>query len=141
MRKSKFNFLTYPLVILFTGLLFIAFVAPQDQKVGGPWDIPAKYKTMENPHAADKSLVRVGKMLFTKHCKSCHGAEGLGDGTKAAALNTYPGDFTSDEFKKQAPGVLYYKSIIGRNEMPNFEKKIPDEEDQWAVIMYMLTLE
>jgi mono/diheme cytochrome c family protein len=122
-------------------LAFMAFIAPQEQKIGGPWDIPAKYQKMENPYADDNSLLKAGKMLYSKHCKSCHGSDGLGDGSKAAQLETYPGDFTSDEFKEQSDGVLFYKSIIGRDEMPNFEKKIPDEEDQWAVVMYMKTLE
>jgi mono/diheme cytochrome c family protein len=122
-------------------LAFMAFMAPQEQKIGGPWDIPAKYQKMENPYADDESLIKVGKMLYNKHCKSCHGSDGLGDGSKAAQLDTYPGDFTTDEFKEQSDGILFYKSIIGRDEMPNFEKKIPDEEDQWAVVMYMKTLE
>ena len=125
--------------ILFTAAL-MAFVVPQDQKEGGPWDIPAKYQKMENPYAGDKSLLKIGKMLYSKHCKSCHGSKGLGDGSKAAQLDTHPGDFTSPEFKEQKDGVLYYKSIVGRDEMPNFEKKIPDEEDQWAVIMYVKSL-
>lgn len=133
--------LSYLFAVVLVSAAFLAFVSPQDQKEGGPWDIPAKYKEMKNPYAGDKSLVKVGKSLYTKHCRSCHGTEGLGDGTKAAALKTYPGDFTADEFKAEAPGILYYKSIIGRDEMPNFEKKIADDEDQWAVIMYMLTLE
>lgn len=140
MKKNLVRF-AYLVSIVLMGAAFMAFVSPQDQKEGGPWDIPAKYKEMKNPYAGDKSLVKVGKSLYTKHCKSCHGAEGLGDGTKAASLKTYPGDFTAPEFKEQAPGILYYKSIIGRDEMPNFTKKIPDTEDQWAVIMYMLTLE
>jgi mono/diheme cytochrome c family protein len=128
-------------LIAVIGLTFMAFVLPQDQKIGGPWDIPAKYQKMENPYADDASLVKAGKMMYNKHCKSCHGSDGLGDGSKAAQLETYPGDFTSDEFKEQSDGILFYKSIIGRDEMPNFEKKIPDEEDQWAVVMYVKTME
>ena len=123
------------------GLAFMAFVMPQDQKVGGPWDIPTKYEKMENPYIDDASLVKPGKMMYSKHCKSCHGSKGMGDGSKAAQLDTFAGDFTTEEFKAQSDGVLFYKSIIGRDEMPNFEKKIPDEEDQWAVLMYIKTLD
>ena len=140
MKKNLVK-LVYLVVVVILGSAFLAFVSPQDQKEGGPWEIPTKYKEMKNPFEGDKSLVKIGKTLYTKHCKSCHGAEGLGDGTKAASLKTYPGDFTADEFKEQPAGEIFYKSIIGRDEMPNFEKKIPDNEDQWAVIMYMLTLE
>ena len=131
---------TASVAILF-GIALMAFIMPQEQKQGGPWDIPAKYQKMENPYAGDNSLLKVGKMLYSKHCKSCHGSKGLGDGSKAPQLDTFPGDFTTEEFKAQSDGVIFYKSIIGRDDMPNFEKKIPDEEDQWAVIMYIETLD
>lgn len=128
------------LLAIFAASIFFSFIIPQD-KTPKPWTVPAKYEKMKNPYASDKSLTSVGKSLFAKHCKSCHGSDGLGDGNKAAQLKTYPGDFTSDEFKAQSDGALYYKSFIGRDEMPNFEKKISDEEDQWAVINYIKTFE
>ena len=49
-------------------------------------------------------------------------------------------DLTSEEVQAQNDGELYYKSIIGRDEMPSFEKKIKGEEDRWMVINYMRTL-
>ncbi len=128
------------------GLIFIlstflmAFGLPQDQKKGSPWEIPEKYMKMGNPYKDDAGLTKVGKMLFSKHCKSCHGSKGLGDGTKAAQLDTFPGDFTIDAFQKNSDGDLFYKSFIGRDEMPNFEKKITDDEDKWAIINYVRTL-
>lgn len=125
---------------LFLGsFLLLSFMNPQDQKKPGPWEIPSKYKKMENPYKDDASLNKIGKMLYAKHCKSCHGVKGLGDGPKAKQLETFCGDFSSEEFKKQSDGVLYYKSYIGRDEMPNFESKIPDDEDRWAIINFMRT--
>jgi len=119
---------------------FMAFISPQDgQKKGAPWDIPSKYVKMENPYA-DADLDKVGKMLYSKHCKSCHGNKGLGDGPKAKQLETFPGDFTSEAFQSGTDGELYYKSFVGRDEMPNYEKKITDEEDRWAIINYLRTL-
>ena len=72
-----------------------------------------------------------------QHCKSCHGKEGYGDGTKAKELETPMRDLTSDEVLEQTDGELYYKSFIGRDEMPNFEKKIQSETDRWALVAYM----
>ena len=77
--------------------------------------------------------------METKECGA--GNKGKGDGVGAVALKTLVGDFTSSEFKQQTPGELYFKFVKGRNEMPNFEKKIADEEDRWAVVMYIQTLE
>jgi mono/diheme cytochrome c family protein len=127
--------------VFFASIALCAFVFIPTQDQVKPWDIPAEYKSMKNPYAGDESLAKVGKALYGKHCKSCHGAEGLGDGTKAGELETYPGDLTSDEYKEQAAGVKYFKSFIGRDEMPNYEKKILDEEDRWAVINYVDSLE
>ena len=127
-------------LIAIIGLAFMAFVMPQDQIVGGPWDIPAKYQKMENPYIDDASLVKPGKMLYSKHCKSCHGNKGLGDGPKAKQLETFPGNFSSGDFQAASDGSLFYKSIIGRGDMPNYEKKITDDEDRWAIINYLRTM-
>jgi hypothetical protein len=52
------------------------------------WIVPAKYKTMTSPLAADKESIALGKNLYSTHCRSCHGSKGEGDGTKAASLDT-----------------------------------------------------
>ncbi|MDO8899347.1 MAG: cytochrome c [Bacteroidales bacterium] len=130
------------LLSLFVGsIAFTAFNVPQDQKIGGPWDIPAKYISMKNPNkAGDADAEKLGKTLYAKHCRSCHGNTGLGDGPKAKNLETFPGDFSSAKFQAFKDGELYFMSYIGRDEMPNFEKNIPDEESRWAIVSYMRTL-
>ncbi|MBK6963115.1 MAG: c-type cytochrome [Bacteroidales bacterium] len=111
------------------------------QKAGAAWVIPAKYKTMKSTvKATDPSVMTTGKELFNKHCKSCHGAKGLGDGPKSATLETIVPPFNSKTFTAQTDGEIYYQSFIGRDEMPNFEKKILDEGDRWAVVNFLRTL-
>lgn len=128
------------LVLVFVGMAAMSFVVEQDQKKGAAWNVPNEYKTKKNPHAGKADLAPVGKMLWAKHCKSCHGNMGLGDGPKAASLETFPGNFKTAAFQAQSDGVIYYQSIIGRDEMPNFEKKIPEEEDRWALVNYIRTM-
>lgn len=138
---KKCNFLTITIVGAVCVMMFSAFVFIQtEQKKGALWAVPAKYKNMVNPYKNDATLVNVGKNLYVKHCRSCHGNTGLGDGVKAKTLATFPGEFISPKFKAQSDGEIFYQSIIGRDEMPNYESKIPDEEDQWAVVMYIQTL-
>lgn len=136
MRSLKNIALVFLTLLL--GYAFMAFV-PQTQKKGKPWNIPEKYEKMENPYKGDASLLKLGRLLYSKHCKSCHGSKGKGDGSKAPQLETFPGDFTSAAFKKYSDGALYYMTYVGRDEMKPFNKKIRDEEDQWAVIMYLKT--
>lgn len=118
-------------------LVFFAGVAMSQTK----WEVPAKNHTMKA--AADlknASVVATGKDLWAKHCKSCHGAKGLGDGPKAAMLKTNPGNFTTPAFQGKTDGDLYYKTLTGRNEMPAFDKKIPNPADQWSLVAFMRTL-
>lgn len=118
-------------------LSMLSFVSPQAKKA---WDIPAKYKAMKNKKKGNQESIKLGKTLFTKNCKSCHGAMGKGDGPKAASLKTKMPDMASKEFKALSDGEKYYMSVVGRDEMPNFEKKIPDEEERWAIVSYLETL-
>ena len=124
--------------LILAGLIFAAFSIDDQTE---PWDVPPKYEKMKNPYPANKESLKIGKSVYNKHCKSCHGAEGLGDGPKAAQLDTPSGDFSSEEFHGQTDGSLFYKSKIGRGDMPNYEKKIPYDEDIWHCVNYMRTFE
>ncbi len=105
----------------------------------GEWVVPDEYKSMENPTDPEEDL-DIGEELYMKHCKSCHGKEGLGDGTKAAEQEGDLGDFSSAEFQAQSDGSLFYKTTTGRDDMPAYDKKIADEEDRWLVVNFIRTL-
>ena len=133
--KTNFKSLA---ALLSTGLFLfgmVAFNAPH----ADDWEVPAKYKNMENEYAGEDED-GIGEDLYKQHCRSCHGKEGYGDGTKASELETEMRDLTSEAVQSQTDGALYYKSIIGRDEMPNFEKKIRGEEDRWMVVNYLRSL-
>lgn len=103
-----------------------------------PWIVPEKYLKMENPtDPDDDENFEIGEELYMKHCKSCHGKEGLGDGPKADEQKGELGDFSSEEFQEQSDGSLYYKTTIGREDMPAYDKKMPDDEDRWLIVNYM----
>lgn len=105
-----------------------------------PWKIPDKYVKMKNPTYVNKENLAIGKALYSKHCKSCHGKEGKGDGPKAGEFDSDIGDFSSKEFHEETEGSIFYKGYIGRKDMPNYEKKIPDPMDMWFIVNYMRTL-
>jgi mono/diheme cytochrome c family protein len=103
--------------------------------------VPAEYEKMANPtDPDDDESIEIGEELYMKHCKSCHGKEGLGDGPKAAEQKGDLGDFSSAEFQGQSDGALFYKSKVGRDDMPDFSKKIPNDEDIWFIVDFMRTL-
>jgi mono/diheme cytochrome c family protein len=123
--------------LLFTGaavlLLSTALVAQPK-----PWVVPANFKTMANPVAKGEASNKAGKTLYDKNCASCHGKAGLGDGVKARALKTFPGDFSKAEYQDQTDGDHFYKTKTGRGEMPKYEGKLQDN-DMWNIVNYMRT--
>ncbi len=105
-----------------------------------PWAVPEKYDKMVNPVKSDSESLKDAKALWTKHCASCHGKTGLGDGTKAAQLDSEVGDLSTADSQKQSDGSLFYKTLEGRDDMPSFKKKIPDEQEIWAVVNFIRAL-
>lgn len=133
MKSSKRQLSTL-LIALGLFILFTGFSLLQE-----PWVVPGKYKKMQNESVFDGEGKMVAKQMYSKHCKSCHGKKGLGDGTKSKELDTPSGDFSTADFQGQSDGALFYKTTIGRDDMPAFDKKIPDEEDRWLLVHYMRT--
>ena len=102
-----------------------------------PWNVPADKAKVTNPVKADATSNAAGKVLWGQHCASCHGKAGLGDGSKAAQLDTTPPDFSKAAVQGQSDGALFFKTSEGRGDMPSFKKKIPDQEDIWNLVNYM----
>lgn len=132
MKSNSFIFS----IILLSSLMLFSFKPLQNK----PWAVPDKFDKMTNPVKSDAESIKAGKALWTKHCASCHGKTGLGDGTKAAQLDTEVGDLTTADTQKQSDGSLFYKTLEGRDDMPSFKKKIPDEDEIWQLVNFMRSL-
>jgi mono/diheme cytochrome c family protein len=130
------------ITVLITMVIAIFFITGNTySQAKKPWDIPAAAKSVKSPvNLKDANVINNGKDLWAKSCKSCHGSKGLGDGPKAASLKTNPGDFTAAAFQNQSDGEIFYETSKGRDEMPAYEKKIPEANDRWALVAYMRTL-
>ena len=105
-----------------------------------PWIVPDKAAKTANAVKTSAASVAEGKALWSQHCSSCHGKTGLGDGNKAAQLKTTPPDFSKASFHAQSDGSLFYKVSEGRDDMPNFKKKLPEADDIWNLVNFMRTL-
>ena len=127
------------ILVMAVGLMAVGFITKSNDSQK-PWPVPDKYNKMVNPQKTDAESVKNGKALYVKHCQSCHGKAGLGDGTKSSTLDTDPGDFSTAAFHKQSDGSLFYKTAEGRDDMPSFKKKITDETDIWDVVNFLRTL-
>ncbi len=116
-------------------------VSAQDEKPKGkPWPAPESAIKMKSAVKSDDASIQAGKELYAQHCKSCHGAKGKGDGTKAENIDISCGDFTSEEFAKVSDGEAFWKTTEGRKPMPSFKEKLGDN-DRWSIINYLRTLQ
>jgi len=121
------------------GLASISFTVIRFQEKK-PWPVPEASKKMKSAVASSAESIAEGKTLYATHCKSCHGAKGLGDGSKSAQLKTEPGDFSKADFQAQTDGAIFYKTSEGRDDMPSFKKKIPEADDRWNIVNFLRTL-
>lgn len=122
-------------VVLCSGLFMMGHAQKQAK-----WVVPDKAKTMKNPAVGNAASISTGKDLYAKHCKSCHGKEGLGDGPKAATLGVSCNDFSTKEFKAQTDGEIYYKITYGKDKMPAYSKTISEDADRWALVNFIRSL-
>ena len=140
MKNSKKSLLKGGILI---GTILFALIATSAklERQQEKWVVPEAAKKMKNPtDPTDEDGQFVGKSLYLKHCRSCHGKIGKGDGPKSAELKTPCGDLTTKEVQMQTDGELFYKMSEGKGDMPSFKKRIVQDEDRWNVVNYIRTL-
>jgi len=102
------------------------------------WSVPENYRDVKNPFERNDANITSGRELYDRHCSTCHGKTGMGDGLKSAALTQSPGDFSKRKYQKQKDGEQFYKTRTGRGEMPGYGGIITDD-DIWRIVCYMRT--
>ncbi len=102
----------------------------------------AAAKKMKNPVKASATSLTTGKELFTKHCVSCHGAEGKGNG-KFAPKNSPPADLSDAEWKRgSTDGEMFLVVREGAAPelvMRGFKGRMTDTEI-WSVVNFVRSL-
>jgi mono/diheme cytochrome c family protein len=103
--------------------------------------VPEEAAAVPNPISDTEDSVTAGGEIFTTNCTECHGAEGRGDGSSAASLETKPADLTADHVQELSDGALFYIISHGKPEtpMPAWEGVL-EEGDRWNVVNFLRTL-
>ena len=88
---------------------------------------------------ANSSDLEIGRDIFYKHCKACHGDKGNGKTFAANVLNPPPKNFTSEKTKKELTEERMIQSVTkgrkGTAMMP-WESNLTQTEIQ-AVVHYI----
>ena len=104
-------------------------------------NIPARYQGLKNPHGNSDEAIDKGQPLYTKHCASCHGDEGFGEGKAGFDLNPSPALLA---FVVQTPiavdSYLMWSIAEGGTDlnsgMPAFKSTL-SENEIWQIVSYI----
>jgi mono/diheme cytochrome c family protein len=100
----------------------------------------AEAAKLKNPVASTPESIDVGKKLYRRHCASCHGATGKGDGGQALSGGE-PSDLTDDKWDTgSTDGEIF---VVIRNglsaDMLAYKDKLKETEI-WQVVVFVRTL-
>ena len=97
------------------------------------WIVPDEQAALGNPLDYTLENVKLGKAIYTKNCKSCHGDPGKNN---PLALVPMPVDMASEKMQANSEGSLFYKITKGKGVMPPFASSI-SENDRWLLVSFI----
>jgi mono/diheme cytochrome c family protein len=114
------------------------------------WVAPTEARAMASPLSpTNPEHLKRGRGLFAKHCVTCHGDQGRGDGPSArlhARRSGYaPRDLSQPDVQAGlTDGEIFWKigtgwRPSGRIVMPGVRSEV-SEEDRWRLVLYVRSL-
>ena len=116
-----------------------------------PYEIPDAARERRNPLLRSDLALRNAQVLWQKHCETCHGATGRGDGPNARLHEQRKGhaprNLTNPKVQANlTDGDIFWRITKGIVEegnnviMPRYEEKIPSENDRWQLVLFVREL-
>ncbi len=104
------------------------------------WPVPEAAKKTKNPVPRTVAALAAARDTFNDRCVNCHGDTGKGDGTDAMMYTPKPADLTDAHMMgMMSDGEIFYRISEGRKPMPDFKKKLTDEQ-RWQLVHFVRTL-
>ena len=126
--------------------MLLSAVLASSAPARGEWVAPPAERDRTSPVPASPGAMAKGRALYQKHCASCHGDRGKGDGPAAKFNPEAPEDLTAADLQKRlSDGEMLYKITNGRKEgdeilMPGMSEKVPAEADRWKLVLFVRSL-
>lgn len=100
----------------------------------------AEAQKLKNPEPANDESVEAGKKLYQRHCASCHGPQGKGDGSLALAGGT-PSDLTDETWDYgSTDGEIFVAIRDGvSTDMLAYKDKLNDKQT-WQIVHYLRSI-
>ena len=95
---------------------------------------------LKNPEANNAETLEAGKKVYARHCASCHGPNGKGDGGMALSGGT-PSDLTDDHWDYgSTDGEIFVAIKEGVSaDMLAYKEKLNDKQ-MWQVVHFLRSL-
>lgn len=100
-------------------------------------------KNLKNPFAGSTKaeVLELGRKKYETYCALCHGYFGAGDGPVAPKMALKPPPLTSDKVKGLNDGGIYHIITDGQGVMSSYAYQLVDENDRWAIVNYVRSLQ
>lgn len=112
----------------------------------GAWKAPLAEKARVNPVERTAAAMLKGQALYQKHCASCHGPKGKGDGEAETSALEPAADLTNHDLQARlSDGEILWKMTTGLRDggdviMPAIAQRVPMEEDRWKLVLFVRSL-
>jgi cbb3-type cytochrome c oxidase subunit III len=103
-----------------------------------PYD--EKAAKLKNPVESNEKSIEAGRQLYKRHCASCHGAKGKGDGGQALSGGE-PSDLTDDVWDTgSTDGEIFVATRDGLSaDMQAYKDKLKEKEI-WQIVVFVRSL-
>ncbi len=100
----------------------------------------AEAQKLKNPLPADAESIEAGKLLYKRHCASCHGPQAKGDGGMSLSGGT-PSDLTDETWDYgSTDGEIFIAIRDGVSaDMLAYKEKL-SEKQIWQVVSFLRSL-
>ena len=120
-------------------LVFGIFIAVAVSHAQEPRRNPEAEK-LKNPETVNTESIEAGKKLYARHCASCHGPHGKGDGGMALSGGT-PSDLTDEKWDYgSTDGDIFVAIRDGvSSDMLAYKEKL-SEKQIWQVVNFIRSI-
>ena len=126
-------------IVLVVGICVgVAACAARPSTATEPYN--AEAAKLKNPVASNPESIDLGRRLYRRHCASCHGATGKGDGGQALSGGE-PSDLTDSEWDTgSTDGEIFVVISDGLSaDMLAYRDRLKEAEI-WQVVVFVRTL-
>lgn len=121
-------------------LVVAAWLSGRSRAVENERPFNAEAAKLKNPVPSNAESVEAGKKLYQRHCASCHGRDGKGDGGLALSGGE-PSDLTDDIWDYgSTDGEIFVAVRDGLSaDMLAYKEKMKEKEI-WQVVIFLRSL-